>query len=135
PGIREVGRELGVRYVLEGSVRKAGTHVRIAAQLVDAQSAVQLWADRFDGELADIFALQDEITSRVVIALLPAVQQVEIRRSFTKPTGSLPAYDCILRATSLVDALSPASNGKALELCLKAIELDPNFALAWACAA
>jgi tetratricopeptide (TPR) repeat protein len=92
-------------------------------------------ADRFDGELADIFLLQDEITSRVVVAIVPALQQAEMQRSTTKPTENLVAYDCVLRAWAGVDQLSRGANEKALGLCERAIELDPNYALAWASAA
>jgi adenylate cyclase len=132
--VRTVGRELGVRYVLEGSVRKAGTRLRITGQLIDAQFGTHLWADRFDGELADVFALQDEITSRVVAAIVPALQQAEFQLTTVKPTESLAAYDCVLRAWAGIDRLSFDENQRALIFAERAIELDSNFALAWAAA-
>jgi adenylate cyclase len=132
PDIRQVGRELGVRYVLEGSVRKAGSRVRITGQLIDARSGAHLWADRFDGDLSDIFALQDEIASRIAVSTVPALEQEEIRRFSYKPTDNLDAYDCSLRGWACIDQLSREANDKALTYFKRAIELDPNFALAWA---
>jgi len=95
--IRQVGRELGVRFVLEGSVRKAGNRVRITGQLVDASSGAHLWADRFDGDLQDIFNLQDQVTARVANAIAPKIEEVEINRAARKPTENLDAYDYFLR--------------------------------------
>ena len=95
--VKQVGRELGVRYVLEGSVRKAGNRVRIAGQLIDASTGAHLWADRFDGELADIFDLQDQVTASVVGAIAPKLEEAEIERAKRKPTESLDAYDYFLR--------------------------------------
>ena len=95
--IKQVGAELGVRYVLEGSVRKAANRVRITGQLIDASNGAHLWADRFDGALDDIFDLQDQVTARVVGAIAPKLEQAEIERAKRKPTGSLDAYDCFLR--------------------------------------
>ena len=95
--VKQVGRELGVRYVLEGSVRKAGNRVRITGQLIDAATGAHLWADRFDGELADIFDLQDQVTASVVGAIAPKLEQAEIERAKRKPTESLDAYDYFLR--------------------------------------
>ena len=135
PDIRQVGRDLGVRYVLEGSVRKAGKRVRITGQLIDAQSGAHIWADRFDGELADIFELQDAVASRVVIAIVPSLEQAEIVRVSNKRTESLAAYDCLLRGWACIDQLSREANQRALEYFERAIELDPNFAVAWARAA
>ncbi len=94
--IKQVGRELGVRYVLEGSVRKAGNKVRITGQLIEAASGAHLWADRFDGPLDDIFELQDKVTSRVVAAIAPRLEQAEIDRSERKPTESLDVIDLYL---------------------------------------
>jgi hypothetical protein len=96
--VKQVGRELGVRYVLEGSVRKAGGRVRITAQLIDALTGSHLWADRFDGSLDDIFELQDKVASRVAGVIEPALQAAEIRRSAARPTIDLTAYDFYLRA-------------------------------------
>jgi TolB-like protein len=95
--VKQVGRELGVRYVLEGSVRKAGNRVRITGQLIEASTSAHLWADRFDGALEDVFELQDRVTSSVVAAIAPKVEQAEIERSKRKPTNNLDAYDYYLR--------------------------------------
>ena len=95
--VKQVGRELGVRYVLEGSVRKAGNRVRITGQLIDASTGAHLWADRFDGALEDIFDLQDQVTASVVGAIAPKLEQAEIERARRKPTESLDAYDYYLR--------------------------------------
>ena len=95
--IRQVGRELGVRYVLEGSVRKVGNRVRITGQLIEASSGAHLWADRFNGDLQDIFELQDQVTARVANAIVPKIVESEINRAAHKPTGNLDAYDCYLR--------------------------------------
>jgi len=98
--VKQVGRELGVRYVLEGSVRKAGPRMRIAAQLIDATSGAHLWADRFDGSLEDVFDLQDKVASSVAGIIEPTLQEAEIRRSSERPTSDLTAYDLYLRALS-----------------------------------
>ena len=97
PDIKQVGRELGVRYVLEGSVRKAGSRVRITGQLIEAASGAHMWADRFDGALDDVFELQDEVTQKVVGAIAPRVEQAEIDRARRRPSDSTDAYDCYLR--------------------------------------
>src|SRR5262249_14798356 len=94
--VKQVGRELGVRYVLEGSIRKSGDRVRIAGQLIDAATGTHLWADRFDGALEDVFDLQDQITTNVVGAIAPRLEQAEIERAKRKPTESLDAYDLYL---------------------------------------
>ena len=96
--VQQIGRELGVRYVVEGSVRKSGTRVRIVAQLIETETGAHIWADRYEGDLRDIFALQDEITERIVSAVESNVQAAEIRRARAKPTDSLTAYDLYLRA-------------------------------------
>ena len=103
--VKQVGRELGVRYILEGSVRKAGNRVRITGQLIDTSTGAHLWADRFDGALEDIFDLQDQVTTSVVGAIAPKLEQAEIERAKRKPTESLDAYDYFLRglAASSVD--------------------------------
>src|SRR5439155_1550076 len=95
--VKQVGRELGVRYVLEGSVRKAGGRVRITGQLIDAETGTHLWVDRFDGSLEDVFDLQDEIASKVAGVIEPALQEAENRRSAKRPTTDLTAYDLYLR--------------------------------------
>ena len=97
-GVRQVGRELGVRYLLEGSVRKAGGRVRITGQLIQADTEAHIWADRYEGDLDDIFALQDRITEAVAGAIAPSIQQAEIERAQRKPPSSLDAYDLYLRA-------------------------------------
>jgi adenylate cyclase len=133
--VKQVGRELGVRYVLEGSVRKAGSRVRITGQLVEAASGAHLWADRYDGDLDDIFDLQDRVTTSVVGAIAPKLQRAETQRALRKSTTDLTAYDMVLRA--LPDALSilPERNAAALDLLSKAIELDPGYASAFSTAA
>jgi len=133
--LKQVGRELGVRYVLEGSVRKAGTRVRITGQLVEASTGAHLWADRFDGALEDVFELQDHVTSSVVAAIAPKLEQAEIERSKRKPTNNLDAYDYYLRGVDNLYSQTLESTGEALRLFHKAIELDPKFASAYAMAA
>ncbi len=103
--IKQVGRELGVRYVLEGSVRRAGDKVRITGQLIDAASGAHLWADRFDGSLDDVFAVQDQITGTVVNAIAPRVEQAEIERTKNKPTNHLDAYDYYLRGIERLNVM------------------------------
>ena len=130
--IKKVGRELGVRYVLEGSIRKAGGRVRITGQLIDAASGAHLWADKFDGSLEDVFDLQDRITMSVVAAIAPKLDQAEIERSRRKPTEKLDAYDYYLRGLAVVEGATREENEEAFRLFCKAIEIDPNFALAHA---
>lgn len=134
--VKLVGRELGVRYVLEGSVRKAANRVRITGQLVDTATGVHLWANRFDGGLGDIFDLQDQVTESIVGAIAPAVEKAEIERARCKQTERLDAYDHYLRglAKSYQDASQQACN-EALQLFNSAIKLDPDFATAYARAA
>ena len=126
--VKQVGRELGVRYVLEGSVRKAAERVRITAQLVDASTGAHLWADHFDGSLEDIFDLQDQVTASVVGAILPKLEEAEIERAKRKPTESLDAYDYFLRGLASTHRMTRESVSEALALFAKAIELDPDFA-------
>ena len=133
--VKQVGREMGVGYVLEGSVRKAGNRVRISGQLIDTATGAHLWADRFDGELADIFDLQDEVTASVVGAIAPRLEQAEIERAKRKPTESLDAYDYFLRGMAAFNQWTRESNNEALPLFYKAIERDPNFAAAYGLAA
>ena len=101
--IKQVGRELGVRYVLEGSVRKSGSRVRITGQLIEAATDRHLWADKFDGALEDVFDLQDQVTSSVVGLIAPKLEQAEIERARQKPTESLDSYDFFLRGMALVN--------------------------------
>jgi TolB-like protein len=129
--VKRVGRELGVRYVLEGSVRKAANRVRITGQLVDASTGAHLWADRFDGALEDIFDLQDRITERVVSAIVPKLEQAEIERAKRKPTDNLDAYDYFLRAMASAYNRTREGNDDALRLLRRAIQLDPDFASAY----
>ncbi|HEX9904151.1 MAG TPA: adenylate/guanylate cyclase domain-containing protein [Propylenella sp.] len=133
--VKQIGRELGVRYVLEGSVRKAGNRVRITGQLIDASTGAHLWADRFDGELADIFELQDQVTACVVGAIAPKLEQAEIERAKRKPTESLDAYDNFLRGMAAFHQFSKTANEEALTFFFRAIELDPDFASAYGMAA
>jgi TolB-like protein len=133
--VKQVGRELGVRYVLEGSVRKSADRVRITGQLVDTSTGAHLWADRFDGGLEDIFDLQDRVTASVVGAIAPKIEQAEIERAKRKPTESLDAYDYYLRGISVAYGMTRETNEEALQLFNKALELDPDFALAYARAA
>ncbi len=134
--VKQVGRELGVRYVLEGSVRKVSNRVRITGQLVDTSSGVHLWADRFEGGLGDIFVLQDQVTESVVGAVAPALEKAEIERAKRKPTESLDAYTVYLRGLAkLYQVTSRQANEEALRLFNRAIELDPDFASAYGCAA
>jgi TolB-like protein len=133
--VRQVGRELGVRYVVEGSVRKAGGRVRIACQLAEAETGRQLWSERFDAALDDIFELQDRVTEAVAGALEPSLLAAEIRRATAKPTGSLAAYDLYLRALPHFYAMTRADNDAALDLLRRAVEADANFVLAKATAA
>jgi TolB-like protein len=133
--VKQVGRELGVRYVLEGGVRKAADRVRITAQLLDALTGTHLWADRFDGPLDDIFGLQDRVTASVVGAIAPKLEQVEIDRARRKPTESLDAYDYYLRGIAIFDQYTRQATDEALQLFYRAIELDPGFASAHGLAA
>jgi len=133
--VKQVGRELGVRYVLEGSVRKASNRVRITAQFIDAATGVHLWADRFDGTLEDIFALQDQVTTSVVGQIAPKLEQVEIERAKRKPTENLDAYDCWLRGIAIIPKQTTEVLSEVLQLCCRATELDPDFASAYGLAA
>jgi adenylate cyclase len=135
PDIRQVGRELGVRYVLEGSVRKAGNRVRITGQLIDSLDGAHIWADRFEGQIEDVFDLQDRVTSNVVASILPYVERAEIARSHAKPTSSLVAYDYYLRGLDCSPLLSKQSNDEALAYYQQAIAADPRFALPYVRAA
>jgi adenylate cyclase len=127
--VRQVGRELGVGYVLEGSVRKAGGRVRITAQLCDASAGQHVWAQRFDGDLADIFDLQDRVTEAVAGAIEPSLRLAEVERARAKPTESLTAYDLYLRALPHRFA-TREGNEEALRLLRRAVALDPGFAAA-----
>ena len=131
--IKQVGRELGVRYVLEGSVRKAGSRVRIAGQLIEATTGGHLWADKFDGALEDVFGLQDQITASVVGVIAPTLEHAEIERARQKPTDRLDSYDCYLRGMALVN--QRGSLAEAHAFFRKAFEQDPEYGAAYAMAA
>ena len=128
--IKQVGRDLGVRYVLEGSVRKAGSRVRITGQLIDVADGSHLWAERYDRDLTDVFALQDEITISVVAAIEPNLRRAEIERVRRKRPDSLDAYDLLLRALPDVYAYMPQGAAKGLPLLDQALALEPDYALA-----
>jgi TolB-like protein/class 3 adenylate cyclase len=132
PDIRQVGRELGVRYVLEGSVRKAGNRVRITGQLIDASNGSHIWSDGFDSEMADIFDLQDQVTASVVAAIEPKLLDAEIARAKRKPTAVSQAYDLFLRALASFHTLDRDGIDPAITLLDRAIALDPGYARALA---
>lgn len=125
--IKQVGRELGVRYVLEGSVRKSGSRVRITGQLIEAETGHHIWADRFEGEYSNIFDLQDEVTSAVAAAVEPTLNLREIDRSSKKPTSDLTAYDCFLRAQPFMRLLEAQNYRRAEELLRQAVAIDPSY--------
>lgn len=133
--VREFARDLGVRYVLEGSVQKAGDRARLTGQLIDAETGAHLWAERFEGELEDVFDLQDRITERVVSSLEPQIRRAEIERARRKRPESLDAYDLFLRALPKTYAMRPDENAQALELLEQAMRIDPEYAPAAAFAA
>jgi len=132
--VKQVRRELGVRYVLEGSVRKSGGRVRITGQLIDAETGAHLWADRFDGSLEDVFELQDKVASSVAGVIEPALQAAEMRRSAARPTTDLSAYDLYLRALATFFPVTKERIVEALGLFEQAIAIDRHFgpALSWA---
>jgi adenylate cyclase len=132
--VKQLGRELGVRYVLEGSVRKAGGRVRITAQLIDVANGTHLWADRFDGALEDVFELQDKVAISVAGVIEPALQAAEIARSANRPTNDLTAYDLYLRALANLPWLRKEQLLEARDLLAQATTRDPRYglALAWA---
>ncbi|MFM9974474.1 MAG: adenylate/guanylate cyclase domain-containing protein [Beijerinckiaceae bacterium] len=127
PTIAQVARELGVRYVLEGSVRKSGGRIRIAAELVDVRDNRPVWADRFDGDMADIFELQDRVTAGIVGAIEPSLQVAEITRARSKPPSSLTAYDLYLRALFTLNVVSKESYRIGEDLLFQALVIDPDF--------
>ena len=133
--VKQVGRELGVRYVLEGSVRKAANRLRVTAQLIDALTGAHIWADRFEGAREDIFDLQDQMTEKVVVAIAPRVEQAEIARATRRSASNLDAYDCYLRGLAYLHPATKNRIGKALRLFRRAIKLDPGFSSAYGLAA
>src|SRR6266571_3313389 len=135
--VKQVGRELGVRYVLEGSLRKAGNRIRVIALLVEAETGNHVWAERYDRDLADIFAVQDEITERVVAAIEPELYAAEQVRSQSKPPDSLDAWECVIRALACIGQGTRDENTEAEALCRRAIAIAPGYGrahslLAWA---
>jgi TolB-like protein len=125
--IKQIGRELGVRYVVEGSVRKAGNRVRVTAQLIEAETSAHIWTERYERDLSDIFALQDEITQKIVHAMAPSLRALEIKRALAKPTENLQAYDFFLRALPEIHAQTEDSAKRAEALLRKAVEVDPRY--------
>ena len=126
--VKQVGRELGVRYVLEGSVRKAANRVRITGQLIDTTTGAHIWADRIDGALDDIFELQDQVASSVAGAIEPKLRLAEIERAARKPTDSLDAYDLYLRALAQLYKYTEESIREAITLAKRALMIDPSYA-------
>ena len=128
--VKQAGRELGVRYILEGSIRKASNRVRVTGQLIEAESGRHVWADRYDRTLDDVFAIQDELTMSVVAAIEPNLRQAEIERVKRKRPDSLDAYDLVLRALPHVYTAMPDGAAKALPLLESALKMEPDYALA-----
>ncbi|MBV8575156.1 MAG: CadC-family transcriptional regulator, partial [Acetobacteraceae bacterium] len=126
--VKQVARELGVRYVLEGSVRKAGSRVRITGQLIDTTTGAHIWADRFDGTFDDIFELQDQVASSVAGAIEPKLRQSEIERASRKPTANLTAYDLYLRALAQSYRFTEQGFAEAIVLARQALAIDPSYA-------
>lgn len=133
--VRRIGKELGVNYVLEGSVRRSDKRLRITAQLIDARSGGHLWAERFDGDLSDVFELQDRITESVVAVIEPKLLFAEAGRARRQPPQSLDAYDLYLRSLSMINEYSPEATAAALQCLDRALEFDPNYAQAMAASA
>lgn len=130
--IRMIARELSARYVIEGSVRKSSNRVRVTAQLIDAESGHHLWARKFDGGLDDVFALQDEITRQIVISVEPEMEKAELRKSETKRSTSLDAWDYFLRGRAFLHLLTPEDVVRARAMFERAVEIDPQYSDAWA---
>ena len=124
---KQVARELGVRYVLEGSVRKSGNRVRVTGQFIEAETGRHLWADRFDGDMVDIFDLQDQLVTSVVGAIAPQLEKAEIDRAKLEMTSDLAAYDFYLRGLASWNRWTAEENAKALQLFNAAIAKDPDF--------
>ncbi len=126
--MKQVGRELGVRYVLEGSLRKSGNRIRVTAQLVEAETGKHVWAERYDRDLADIFAVQDEITEAVTVAIAPAIADAEQQRAIRKPPEHLDAWAAYQRALWHMSRATTGDNALAQKFLQQAIDLDPTFA-------
>jgi len=129
--VTQVGRELGVRYVLEGSVRKAGNRIRVTAQLIDAESGTHIWAERYDRQTEDIFDLQDEITATIVGAVEPELSEVERKRAATRQPDNLDAWECYQRGLDITWAYDSERMDEGIRLLERATELDPDFASAY----
>ncbi len=132
--VKQIGRELGVRYVLEGSVRKGGNRVRITGQLIEAETGTHLWADRFDGLIEDVFELQDKVALSVAGVIEPTLQTAEMRRSAARPKADLTAYDLYLRALAMFYPISKDRIFEVLAFLEQAVAIEPRYgpALAWA---
>jgi TolB-like protein len=130
--VRQIAAELGVRYVLEGSIRRSGDRLRITGQLIDAETGAHIWAGKYDGEVGDVFALQDKVTGSVAAAIEPRVVQAEIARAIRRPTSKPAAYDYCLRARQLVLTPTQRTLGVAEDLLRSATGIDPGYAQAWA---
>ena len=130
--LTEIGRKLGVSFILEGSVRRAGQRVRITAQLIEAASGTHLWAERYDRSLDDIFTVQDEVAQTIVSTLVKRIEDAKLQQSLRKPTTSLAAYDCLLRGLAHFRSDADTANQLALEMFEKAVALDPRYAVAHA---
>jgi adenylate cyclase len=126
--VKQVGRELGVRYVLQGSLRRSGNRIRVTAQLVEAETGKHVWAERYDRDLADIFAVQDEITEAVTIAIAPAITDAEQRRAIRKPPQSLDAWTACQRGWWHLGKFTADDNALAQKFFQQAIDLDAHFA-------
>lgn len=126
---KSVGRELGVRYLLQGSVRRSGSQVRVTGQLIETETAAHVWADRYEGTLGDIFALQDKMTMSIIGAVEPTLRKVEVERALRKRPDNLDAYDLYLRALPLVTSAMPKDADSALRLLEAAIALEPDYAV------
>jgi TolB-like protein/class 3 adenylate cyclase len=125
--VKQAGQELGVRYLLEGSVRKAGSRIRIVAQLIDSSTAAHIWADRFEGGVEDLFDLQDQVTASVVGAIEPEVRVAEANRALRRPTENLDAHMCLMRGVASINKWSRAGVDEALRLAYQAIDMDPQY--------
>ena len=129
--VKQVGRELGVRYVLEGSLRKSGNRIRVTAQLVEAETGRHVWAERYDRDLVDIFAVQDEISGAVAIAIAPAIAEAELHRAMRKPPQSLDAWATYQRGLWHQSNANAEDNALAQQFFRRAIDLDPTFSAAY----
>lgn len=130
--LAEIGRRLGVSFILEGSVRRGGERLRITAQLVEAASGMHLWAEHYDRNLDDVFTVQDEVAQTIVATLVGRIEEARLQRSFRKPTESLPAYECVLRGLAHFRGYAEDDNQKAYDLFGRAVAIDPGYALAHA---